>query len=264
MTETLTPGRNKTPCRVYLVTSAKGGVGKTSVAAGLAATFAARGLRTLAIDLDLTNRCLDLICGVEDRVTFHILDILNGTDPERAIFRDTRCENLFYLTAPSGMSLSEEDAAALVRFLKELRTGGAYDVIVIDTPGSVDRTLHCAASAADCALVVSTEQQTAIRAAEMTANLLDADGVPEQRLLVNCFESGRGHREKLEKWTCLVRYIDTTSLRLCGVIPFEHKLWRLQNEGKLLTDRAFAGTALPRIFANVADRLCGHDVPIRF
>lgn len=254
---------NGTP-KTYLVASAKGGVGKTSVVVGLGCCFAQNGLRTLAVDLDFDNRCLDLVAGVQDRVMYHLLDVLNGTPLDRAVIRDSEEPNLCYLAAPSGKRPSADEEEALGAFLREAKASGEYDVILLDTPGSYDSTVLCAAKAADCALIVATEQQTSIRAAEATAAVLEDAGISERFLIVNCFDPGKKRREKTEKWVRLIEYIDTTSLRLVGVIPFDRNLWGWQNEGRLPSDPVMKKTGLYQAFQNIAGRLCGKDIPIRF
>ena len=176
-------------CKVIMVTSCKGGVGKSTVSANLGIRLALDGWRTLIIDCDFGVRSLDLIMGLEDEVVFDITDIiLHGISPEKALIRDSRSENLFFCSAPYSYNneLEPEPFRTAVRDI-----GGKMnlDYIIIDTPGDTGSPFRLAASAADTALVVSTYQPASIRAAERTGILLNELGVQSKYLIINCFSA---------------------------------------------------------------------------
>ena len=246
-------------CRVLLVTSAKGGVGKTTVSAVLAALLAKAGYRTLAIDLDLSNRCLDLMCGVQDLALYNVRDAALGVPLARAVVPDPRLAALSYLSAPLGGYLERPDKASLRTLLQKAAESGCYDRIVIDTPGAFDEILLSAADVATEAIVLSTAQEIALRSAAVTAAELERLGVAKRSLIVNCFE---GRRLGTAQTAQLIRYIDETALQLLGIIPFDKKLWRLQNRGLLITDPAYRKTRFSRAMEEIVRRAEGEAVPL--
>lgn len=245
--------------RVFIVTSAKGGVGKTTVSAALASLLAAHEHRVLAIDLDLSNRCLDLLCGIQDLALYHIRDVAQGTPLSRAVVADPVQQNLFYLTAPMGGYTDRLPKDALCALLHTICSDTAYDRIVIDTPGAFDDVLLCAAAVADEAIVVSTAQQTALRSAQVTGFELAKQGLAKRSLLINCYPKAK---PDLQSTAELIQYIDETALQLLGIVPFEKKLGILQNRGLLVTDDIYRKTHFRRAMERVTARLEGEHVPI--
>ena len=138
-------------------------------------------------------------------------------------------------------------------------TLGCYDRVVIDTPGAFDEILLSAADIATEAIVLSTAQEIALRSAAVTAAELERLGVAKRSLLVNCFE---GHRLGTVQTAQLIRYIDETALQLLGIIPFDKKLWKLQNCGLLITDPAYRKTRFSRAMREIVRRVEGEAVPL--
>ncbi|MBQ7982843.1 MAG: P-loop NTPase, partial [Clostridia bacterium] len=257
---------------IRVVTSAKGGVGKSTVCANVGAALAQRGLRVLLIDCDTTNRCLDLLTGMEDEALLGLRDVLDGAcTAQDAILPCNGTDGLFLLPGSSFASASDGYGAianALGALTESLR--GEYDHILIDTPGGMQDILTAAAAAADEILIVSSAQTTAIRSAEHTAALLAAAGAESQRLIINQFMAAdallRGHRSSRTKKNSAVmtlfETVDAVALTLLGVIPFDASLWDAQNRGQLITDPLLAGTPFAAACKNIAARLCRHSVPL--
>ena len=243
--------------RIIMVTSCKGGVGKSTVSANLGIRLALDGWRTLIIDCDFGVRSLDLIMGLEDRVIFDITDIiLHGIAPEKAIIKDDRSDNLYFCAAPYDYD-TDLDHDAFRDALRRIGDVMGFDYIIIDTPGDTGSPLKLAAAASDGALVVSTYQPASIRAAERTGMLLEEAGVKDRKLIINCFhDSGK----EFEGQPGLLEVIDKTSIQLIGIIPYDVRLSDRQAEGEDVFSIPSCNAA--EAFRNIAIRLTGRTVPL--
>ena len=241
-----------------LVTSCKGGVGKSTVSANLSLWLALLGKKVLLCDLDFGNRCLDLIMGLEDRVVYDICDAASGRVPaEKAILRDGRCERLRFVSAPYSY-IKQLSQDALAAFLNRAATLYDLDYIIMDSPCGNDRMLDVAAASADSAFIVTMPHATALRSAEKTGYMLTRMKVGNQRLIINHFQT-RGKRGKIkDDYRAIIELIDKTRIRLIGVIPESRRLVALQNEGRL-TDEAECSNAAAA-FENIACRVMGQNV----
>lgn len=249
----------RTLTKVIMITSSKGGVGKTTAVANLAMALALMGKKVLAVDLDMGNRCLDLTLGLENQTLYDISDILKGAVPrENAIVRHPRCEYLSFIAAPP-QPVSSLTPEAFYSMNRSLAADG-YDFILIDTPGGTDTAMECAAVAADAALIVSTEQAASIRSAERTGRFLHTLGVLNQRLIVNCFTGGLKKNEM--RMMRLLQIIDTISVPLIGVVPFEAGVWSSKTGEQLFDLKPLKNTAFANAFRNIAARVAGRHVAV--
>ena len=244
-------------CKVIMVTSCKGGVGKSTVSANLGIRLALDGWRTLIIDCDFGVRSLDLIMGLEDEVVFDITDvILHGIAPQKALINDSRSENLFFCSAPYSYDnnlVPETFKEAIKRIGSEME----LDYIIIDTPGDTGCPFRLAAAAADTALVVSTYQPASIRAAERTGILLNESGVSSKFLIINCFDAD-GIEYGVQPG--LLEVIDKTCLRLVGIIPYDGELGEKQACGEDVFTLKDSNAAAA--FINISKRLTGKSIPL--
>ncbi len=252
--------------KTVMVTSSKGGVGKTTVTAHLAMTLAHMGKKVLAVDMDFDSRCLDLVTGVEDHVVYDVSDLLCGTVPaERAVVCHPEQTQLYICAAPAvSTDQAGEDAALqtvtaedfqqyLVRYAEE----NAFDFLLLDTPGTPGTPFRLASGAAQIAIVVATQQPSAIRAAELTARRLQAADVPACRLLINLFDP-ESILDKIAPGA--VEVVDRTYLQLIGILPEDKLFPDCQQQGLLLGKKRNNNPA--RALYNIARRLCGEQVPL--
>ena len=238
--------------KVILFTSCKGGVGKSTVCANLAMAVARRGKRVLLIDCDFGNRCLDLVTGLSDEVVYDISDIAFGRiAAERAIVQDRRSENLFFLAAPYGFDNRMNTFAFRSAIRKLIAMENGFDFIFIDTPGGIGEPILFAASVADTAYIVVEPTKTAIRAAERTSEFLSKKGVTKRRLIVNKLTGGSVNKAKKE----IISIIDTTSVKLHGVIPYDPELISAGNQGILIDE--MLSFNVTNAFDNLAARTLG-------
>ncbi|MCQ2355197.1 MAG: P-loop NTPase [Clostridia bacterium] len=245
--------------RTYLVTSCKGGIGKSTVTANVAMSLTKLGYRILVVDCDFSNRSLDLIFGCEDEVVYDICDLTAGrAAPSRCVLKDRRSDALFFIPAP----LVKHDTITPEQLKKAVRTAASEfdcDIVIIDTPGASDDTLSLVAPLADSALIVASHQPTSVRGAEKTGYLLEELGVTDQYLVINRYDGDevlRGGRPGLNA------LIDRTHIRLIGVIPESEKLELAQERGKLVCEARGDRTGADAAFDEIARRMCGERLPL--
>lgn len=243
--------------KVIMVASRKGGVGKTTVTANLSLSLAKLGYSTLMVDCDFGMRCLDIVCGLSDKVAYDVCDcILRGISPERAAVRDPRCDRLWFIAGPYRYT-GGIDGDGFRAFLESASEALSLDYVVIDTHGGEGAELSLAAPCADLALVVSTHQEASIRAAEETARRLSEMGVKKARLVVNSYDIRAAHKGRLPG---VIELIDRTRVQLVGVIPRDDTMTERQIEGSLAAENKKSRSG--RAYANLARRISGESVPL--
>lgn len=242
--------------QVIVVTSLKGGVGKTVFSAGLAYELAQQGKRVLAVDMDLGTGGLDIALGREDSILPTFLDLLTGiSKPEDALFPGD--DGVYFLSAPvffnesSLESVETEQFDALLSFLKE-----HFDAVIFDMPaggGAAFRFLDGSELVSET-ILVTTSAPTAVRAAERCAMRLKS---PEKtRLLLNCFHLSRPQDNPLR----VVEIIRRASVPILGVVPFDPGAERALAKGTPLS--ANPKSAAGKSIRNVARRIMGDNVPL--
>ena len=246
--------------RVIFVTAFKGGVGKTTAAAGIAAALASLGKRVCIVDADFGMRCMDLVLGMESSVLYDCSDVLSGRCTlSEAIVPVGGSGSLWFLPAPmryDGRGLSKENADAL---FAELRR--TYDYCLVDSSAELSDYYRLFAGEADEAIVVSLHQSTAVRAAEKTAANLASFGHWRIRLIVNGYRANLASAGRLPT---LFEMIRRSSVPLLGAVPASETLPADQEKG----ETAFGGKEKRRLrsyeaaFLNIALRLCGVGVPL--
>lgn len=244
-------------CKVLMVTSFKGGVGKSTVAANIALRFACGGKKTLLVDCDFRMRSLDILLGVENNIVYDAGDVLTErADLAKAILTDVRNDNLYFLPAPYNWQ-EGIDSKAFADMLKKAGEFLRLDYIILDTPGSSGQEFSAAASVADMAYIVANHSFPSIRAAEVTGRELEKMGVADRGLIINMFDmSGKDSGKK----PSVVEIIDRTYLRLVGIVPFDSKMPMLQDEGKLVDSIKECNVA--KAFTNICNRTEGKNVPL--
>lgn len=270
--------------RVVIVTSLKGGVGKTTVTANLAMTLARKGHSVVAIDCDLESRCLDMILGLENDSLYNIADVLSERCTiDEAVIRDSRCDKLSFISAPAGITDKDSEEFAST-FSKEnvdkLIEGltGRFDYIFFDLPAHPDGWYELLLKHTNYALVVAMHTAVSIRSAEKTAMtigevcekigenaiLFDDDGdVIEPKLKIRLVINGFRWRDASGGIRSGVYdIISKTSVKLLGVIPYDENMASAQECGKLAFQITKGEVPSNTAFANIALRLDGAGVPL--
>ena len=245
-----------------MITSLKGGVGKSTIAVGISAALAASGKRVLMLDFDFTVRSLELILGLESKTVFNSLDVIEGRcSLGRALVAHEKTSGLYLLAAPK---LDCTDAAKLdfKRLFDELKSfsedGKGFDFIIVDAQAKDSEVIREISPYCDKALVISSQSPSSVRAAELTGILLNVCDVRDTKLIVNGFDadgvvnSGR---------TGLVEMIDASRLMLLGAVPYDRELELVSEKGDVADVLSVSGNTR-RAFTNIAARLSGGQIPL--
>lgn len=236
-----------------IVTSSKGGIGKSSTALGIAVALSAIGRRVLLIDCDAGNRCLDLMLGIQDQVLYDLHDVTSHRiPPEKAILHPAAHENLFFCAAPYDMPKSIEPQE-WTQALHALQQTTEAEFVICDTSGSGPLVRTIADGFADGALIIATQQPASIRSAGKTALLMDEFGKIPCRLVISCFDEKSAQNGTRSG---LLEMIDLTGTQAIGVIPYDRAWMRAQEQGKLPPENSRARIA----YRNTAHRLCGENL----
>ena len=237
-----------------VITSGKGGTGKTSLTGGVGSCLAALGHQVLCIDMDIGLRNLDLNLGLSDRALMDFTDVLCGRCPlERAAVPHPVIQGLNLITAPVNLPdepLSEYAMRDLVRQAKQ-----KYDYILMDSPAGLGEGFRLACCAADRAIVVSTTDSSALRDAQRTVSVLRKQ-LPQLHLVVNRVQPKLLRRLH----TTIDDAMDTAGLPLLGIVPEDPQVLLCANQGTPLILRASRGAAIA--YLNIARRLLGQRVPL--
>ena len=243
--------------RIIVVTSGKGGVGKTTCSANLGMALAQRDRRVAVIDADFGLRNLDLLLGLENRIVYTAFDLLAGDCRlEQALVKDKRQPNLALLPAAqnrSKESITPEQMAELVGKIVD----NGWDYVLIDCPAGIEMGFKNAIAAAKEAIIVTTPEISAVRDADRVIGLLEANGVKEMRLIVNRLKPAMVQEEQMMS---VQDVQDILAISLLGVVPDDERVIVSTNRGEPLVlekKLSLAGVA----FANVARRLEGETVP---
>lgn len=240
--------------KVIVITSGKGGVGKTTVTANLGAALASMGNKVLTIDADIGLRNLDMILGLENRIVYDIVDVVEGTvAPEKAFVKDKRSESLYLLPAAQTKNKEAVSGEQLSSIVDRVKYN--FNFIIIDSPAGIEGGFRTAATPAEEALVVVNPEVSSVRDADRVIGLLESMGKEKIHLIVNRIKSSRVKKGEM---LSVEDIEDVLRIKKIGVIPDEEKMIDYTNKGEpiVLSDNTGAGAAL----TNVARRLMGEDV----
>lgn len=242
-------------CLVVVVTSGKGGVGKTTAAANIAVSLAQLGNRVAAVDTDIGLRNLDVILGLEERIVYDIVDVVEQRCAvAEALVTHPVFNNLKFLPAAQTRDKHSVEPAQMLAIVDAMRPD--FDYIMIDCPAGIERGFRNAVAAADKALVVTNPEVSAVRDADRVIGLLAAYDMPKPGLIINKV------RPKMVRRGDMLTVDDVTSVLdtpLLGVVPDDEAVIRCANLGCACVEGE--GPAA-RAYKNIARRLMGRSVEI--
>lgn len=238
-----------------VITSGKGGVGKTTTTANVGTALAALGKKVVVIDGDTGLRNLDVLMGLENRIVYTIFDVIEGRCRlKQALIKDKRYPQLCLLPTAQIKDKDDIDSKDMLKVVNELKE--EFDYVLIDCPAGIEQGFENAVVGADRALVVVNPEITSVRDADRVIGKLDAKGLDDHSLIVN-----RLNYDMTQKGDMLdvSDIIETLSIKLIGVVPADTEVTVSTNKGEpiVLEEGAYAGTA----FRNIAKRITGEEVP---
>ncbi len=242
--------------KVLVITSGKGGVGKTTTTANLGTGLAKSGSKVVLIDADIGLRNLDVVLGLENRIVYDIVDVVeNNCRLEQAMIKDKRYSSLYLLPAAQTRDKTAVTPEQIANVCQELKKD--FDYVIIDSPAGIEQGFKNAIAGADEAIVVTTPEVSAVRDADRIIGMLEAEGVKNPTLIIN-----RVRIDMINKGDMIDidDMIEILAVDLLGVVPEDEKIVVSTNKGEpvVLRDDSKAGEA----FWNISRRVEGEKVPL--
>ncbi|AAN67353.1 MULTISPECIES: septum site-determining protein MinD [Pseudomonas] len=252
--------------KILVVTSGKGGVGKTTTSAAIGTGLALRGHKTVIVDFDVGLRNLDLIMGCERRVVYDFVNVVNGeANLQQALIKDKRLENLYVLAASQTRDKDALTQEGVEKVLMDLKKD--FEYVICDSPAGIEKGAHLAMYFADEAIVVTNPEVSSVRDSDRMLGILSSksrrsengEEPIKEHLLIT-----RYHPERVVKGEMLsvADVEEILSIKLKGVIPESQAVLKASNQGipVILDDQSDAGQA----YSDAVDRLLGKEKPMRF
>lgn len=238
-----------------VVTSGKGGVGKTTTTANIGTGLAALGKSVVVVDGDTGLRNLDVLMGLENRIVFTLIDVIEEKCKlKQALIKDKRFSNLYLL--PTAQTRDKEDVKSedMLELISELKR--EFDYVLIDCPAGIEQGFENAIIGADRALIVVNPEVTSVRDSDRVIGKLDSKGLENHQLIVN-----RINYQMTKKGAMLDvnDILDSLAIELIGVVPDDREITVYTNRGEpiVLNEKSISGQA----FRNIAKRIAGEEVP---
>ena len=240
---------------IIVITSGKGGVGKTTVTANLGLGLAKLNKKVVVVDTDIGLRNLDFVLGLENRIIYNLIDVIEGTcRMKQGLIRDKRCENLFLLPSAQTKDKTAVTPEQMIKLTRDLSE--EFDYILLDCPAGIEQGFKNAIAGANRAIVVTTPEVSAIRDADRIIGLLQANEMPEIHLLINRLRMDmirRGEMMSVEDVT------EILAVDLIGAVPDDEAVVIATNQGEPLCGQdSLSGQA----FSNICRRITGEEIPL--
>jgi septum site-determining protein MinD len=242
--------------RVITITSGKGGVGKTTTTANLGTALAMMGKKVAVVDSDIGLRNLDAVMGLENRIVYDLVDVVEGQCRLRqALIKDKRQPDLFLLPAAQTRDKNAVNSVQMEQLCAQLRQ--EFDYIVIDSPAGIEQGFRNAIVGADEIIIVANPEMASVRDADRIIGLVEAAGKPEPRLILNRLRPEMVRRGDMMD---VADVLEVLGIDLLGIIPEDETIIVATNKGEPIVyeRRARAG----RAYLSAAQRILGEEVPL--
>lgn len=239
---------------VIVITSGKGGVGKTTTSANLGTGLAMLDKKVIIIDTDIGLRNLDVVMGLENRIVYNLVDIIEGNCRIRQAFiKDKKYPNLFLLPSAQTRDKTSVKPEQMKKLIETLRDD--FDYILLDCPAGIEQGFQNAIAGADRAIIVTTPEVSSVRDADRIIGLLDANEIHRQHLVINKI---RMDMVKKGDMMSIEDVVEILACELIGIVPDDEHIVISTNQGELVV-----GSSVPAgcAYMNISRRICGEDVP---
>ena len=239
---------------VIVVTSGKGGVGKTTTSANVGTGLTKLGKKVCLIDTDIGLRNLDVVMGLENRIVYNLVDVVEGNcRVKQALIRDKRHQGLYLLPSAQTKDKSSVSPGQMIKVIDHLKD--QFDYVILDCPAGIEQGFQNAIAGAGRAIVVTTPEVSAIRDADRIIGLLEANGFTQMDLIINRMRPDMVKRGDMMSSADVV---DILGIPLLGVVPDDENVVISTNQGEpLVGGNSPAGIA----YSNIVERLLGNEVP---
>lgn len=242
-------------CEIIVITSGKGGVGKTTVTANIGLGLAKLNKKVVVVDTDIGLRNLDVVLGLENRIVYNLIDVIEGScRMKQALIRDKHCENLYLLPSAQTRDKTSVTPEQMIKLTKDLAE--EFDYILLDCPAGIEQGFKNAIAGANRAVVVTTPEVSAIRDADRIIGLLQASQMPKIELIINRLRMDmiqKGEMMSVEDVS------EILAVDLLGAVPDDEAVVIATNQGEpLCGTQSLAGQA----FWNICRRICGEAIPL--
>lgn len=239
---------------VIVVTSGKGGVGKTTTTANVGTGLAQMGYNVVLIDTDIGLRNLDVVMGLENRIVYNLVDVVEGNCRiKQALIKDKKYPNLFLLPSAQTRDKTSVTPEQMKKLTDELRK--EFDYIILDCPAGIEQGFKNAIAGADRAIIVTTPEVSAIRDADRIIGLLEANEIKKMQLVLNRIRMDMVKRGDMMSKDDVV---DILAIDLLGIVPDDENIVIATNQGEpLVGSSSQAGIA----YMNICKRVKGEEVP---
>lgn len=242
--------------RVITITSGKGGVGKTTTTANLGTALAMGGKKVAVVDGDIGLRNLDAVLGLENRIVYDLVDVVEGQCRLRqALIKDKRQPELYLLPAAQTRDKNAVNSAQMEQLCQQLRE--EFDFVVIDSPAGIEQGFRNSIVGADEIIIVANPEMASVRDADRIIGLVEAAGKPEPRLILNRLRPEMVRRGDMMD---VADVLEVLGIGLIGIIPEDESIIVATNKGEpaVYDKRTRAG----RAFLNAGHRIMGEDIPL--
>jgi len=242
--------------RVITITSGKGGVGKTTTTANLGTALAMQGKKVVVVDADIGLRNLDAVLGLENRIVYDLVDVVEGQCRLRqALIKDKRLPDLYLLPAAQTRDKNAVNSVQMEQLCQQLRK--EFDFVLIDSPAGIEQGFRNAIVGADEIIIVANPEMASVRDADRIIGLVEAADKPEPRLILNRLRADMVRRGDMMD---VADVLEVLGIDLLGIVPEDEMIIITTNKGEpaVYEKRSRAG----RAYLNAAQRLLGEEVPL--